>query len=102
MTKHENYLVIGGSGFLGSHIVQALVDRREPSVAVYDLHLPDEKDTIIGATYHAGDILDEDKLLSILKQVSMDALDACSPLFTSWLPRGLVLLYSIPCPQPMA
>lgn len=69
MPVHENYLVIGGAGFLGSYIVQALVDRGEPSVAIYDLSLPGEKDVISGATYFAGDILDEGRLLDVLKQV---------------------------------
>ena len=67
--QHENYVVIGGAGFLGSYIVQALVDRAEPFVAVYDLNLPNEEDIINGATYCAGDILDENKLLGFLKEV---------------------------------
>ena len=50
MLKHENYVVIGGSGFLGSYImmiiVQPLIDRSEPSVAVYDINLPNEEDVI--------------------------------------------------------
>ena len=70
MLQHENYVVIGGAGFLGSYIVQALIDRSEPSVAVYDLNLPNEEDTISGATYYAGDILDENKLLDFLKKVT--------------------------------
>lgn len=69
MPNHENYVVIGGSGFLGSYIVEALVDRAEPSVAVYDLNLPSADDTIKGVTYYAGDILDETKLAGVLKEV---------------------------------
>jgi sterol-4alpha-carboxylate 3-dehydrogenase (decarboxylating) len=69
MPEHENYVVIGGAGFLGSYIVQALVDRAEPSVAVYDLNLPRADDVISGATYYAGDILDENKLSGFLKEV---------------------------------
>lgn len=33
----ESYLVIGGCGFLGRHIVEALVARGEKQVAVFDL-----------------------------------------------------------------
>lgn len=73
MSNHENYVVIGGSGFLGSYIVQALVDRAEPSVAVYDLDLPSGTDVINGATYYAGDILDEKKLTGVLKERSCTA-----------------------------
>ena len=51
--------------------MQALVDRAEPSVAVYDLNLPSAKDTIKGATYYVGDILDEMKLAGVLKEVSL-------------------------------
>ncbi|QRW24583.1 3-beta hydroxysteroid dehydrogenase/isomerase family protein [Rhizoctonia solani] len=37
MTAFESYLVIGGSGFLGRHIVEALVARGEKDVAVLDI-----------------------------------------------------------------
>ena len=33
----ESYLVVGGSGFLGRHIVEALVSRGEKNVAVFDV-----------------------------------------------------------------
>ena len=50
-------------------IVQALIDRSEPSVEVYDINLPSEEDVMNSATYCAGDILDENKLLGFLKEV---------------------------------
>lgn len=34
---HEHYLVIGGCGFLGRHIVEALLGRGETNVSVFDL-----------------------------------------------------------------
>ncbi|CAG7851225.1 SubName: Full=Related to ERG26-C-3 sterol dehydrogenase (C-4 decarboxylase) {ECO:0000313/EMBL:CCA74852.1} [Serendipita indica DSM 11827] len=36
-TQRESYLVIGGCGFLGRHIVEALLNRGEQAVAVFDL-----------------------------------------------------------------
>ncbi|KAG8776423.1 erg26, C-3 sterol dehydrogenase [Serendipita sp. 411] len=35
--QRESYLVIGGCGFLGRHIVEALLNRGEQAVAVFDL-----------------------------------------------------------------
>lgn len=34
---HESYLVVGGCGFLGRHIVEALLGRGETNVAVFDI-----------------------------------------------------------------
>jgi hypothetical protein len=65
----ERYLVIGGAGFLGSHIVEALLARKEPHVAVYDLNNPPEGDALEGTTYFLGDILDESNLLDVLNKV---------------------------------
>ncbi|KAF8964500.1 putative sterol dehydrogenase [Flammula alnicola] len=67
MSNQERYLVIGGSGFLGSYIAQALVDRRERFVAAYDLAKPAKADIIDGVEYFCGDILNEKQLLDCLK-----------------------------------
>lgn len=66
----ERYLVIGGAGFLGSYIAQALVDRGEKYVAVYDLNKPGKSDIISGVQYFCGDILNEQQLLACLRSVS--------------------------------
>lgn len=66
---NEGYLVIGGSGFLGSYIVQALVDRKERNVAVYDLAKPGKADVVEGVTYFCGDILNEKQLIDCLEKV---------------------------------
>lgn len=34
---HDRYLVVGGCGFLGRHIVEALLGRGETNVAVFDI-----------------------------------------------------------------
>ncbi|KAJ3522868.1 hypothetical protein NMY22_g11698 [Coprinellus aureogranulatus] len=64
----ERYLIIGGAGFLGSHIVEALLARNEKSVTVYDLNLPPDGDAFDGVTYVQGDILDEDHLVDVLQK----------------------------------
>ncbi|TEB34050.1 NAD(P)-binding protein [Coprinellus micaceus] len=61
----RDYLVIGGAGFL------ALLARKEPHVAVYDLNNPPEGDALEGATYFLGDILDESNLLDVLNKHSI-------------------------------
>ena len=69
MATSERYLVIGGVGFLGSYVVQALISRGEKHVAVYDLSKPGKEDVIEGATYFSGDILDETQLHDCLNKV---------------------------------
>ncbi|TFY80427.1 hypothetical protein EWM64_g3586 [Hericium alpestre] len=63
-----HYLVVGGAGFLGSHIVQALVDRGEQHVAVYDPRVPASRERIQNVLYIEGDICDFDKLLVTISQ----------------------------------
>ena len=67
----SRYLVIGGAGFLGSYIVQALIDRGERHVAVYDLKQAYKEDHVPGVSYFTGDVCDFEALLSVLKQVSV-------------------------------
>lgn len=65
----EQYLVLGGSGFLGSHIVEALVARGEKNVIVYDMSMPLEGDAFDGVTYIKGDVSDEEHLYEVLQEV---------------------------------
>lgn len=50
---HESYLVVGGCGFLGRHIVEALLGRGETNVAVFDLV---QRHFDSNVTFYIGDI----------------------------------------------
>ncbi|XP_060741431.1 sterol-4-alpha-carboxylate 3-dehydrogenase, decarboxylating isoform X4 [Tachysurus vachellii] len=59
--------VIGGSGFLGRHLVERLVEKGY-SVAVFDIA---QRYDIPGVTFHQGDLCDKQALLKVLKDVSL-------------------------------
>lgn len=68
-SAQERYLVLGGSGFLGSYIVDALVARGERHVFVYDLKSPAFQYQNASATYLTGDLCDSARLLEALQEV---------------------------------
>lgn len=77
----RSYLVVGGAGFLGSHIVQALVARGNSAVAVYDVKTPVDEDRVAGVEYFIGDIIDEVRLVEVLNKAQVDLLfHAASPV----------------------
>ncbi|EJU00011.1 C-3 sterol dehydrogenase [Dacryopinax primogenitus] len=61
----ESYLVIGGSGFLGSHIVNGLLNRGESSVAVFDIVQRVFDDRIV---FFSGDICNEKQLVDAIQK----------------------------------
>jgi len=72
MEAIEKYLVIGGDGFLGRHIVKALLDRHEAHVGVLDI-VQSEKDD--GATrFFKGDITVKETIVDAIQQVSLPSL----------------------------
>lgn len=59
----EVYFVIGGSGFVGHHIVQQLLDRGD-AVAVFDI-----VQRYHDVPFYSGDISNEEEVTSALKKV---------------------------------
>ncbi|KAK0502014.1 hypothetical protein EDD18DRAFT_1138806 [Armillaria luteobubalina] len=50
------HMVIGGAGFLGSHIVTTLKARGDVTVGVFDLVQPSPSESMEGVEYFTGDI----------------------------------------------
>lgn len=76
-------VVIGGCGFLGSHIVNVLV-RRHPQtqISVLDLRTNSNRHASTTVSYYDGDITDFDGMKSIFTQIKPDAvIHTASPHF---------------------
>lgn len=71
MRSQQSYLVIGGCGFLGRHIVEALLARGELQVAVFDL-VQRHFDTNI--QFFIGDITDEVAVSNAIQKVCVSYL----------------------------
>ncbi|KAK7922904.1 hypothetical protein WMY93_009806 [Mugilogobius chulae] len=65
--SNKRCLVIGGSGFLGGHLVEKLLDRGY-GVSVFDIRQNYELPNV---TFHQGDLCNKQALLSALKDVSL-------------------------------
>lgn len=65
--SNKRCTVIGGSGFLGRHLVERLVDRGY-AVAVFDIRQTYE---LPGVSFHQGDLCDKHALLAAFKDVSI-------------------------------
>jgi len=63
MTSKNVYLVIGGSGFLGRHIVNALLARGD-AVSVFDI-----VQRYHDVPFYTGDITEQDSISDALRKV---------------------------------
>lgn len=68
MVAKDSYLVIGGCGFLGRHIVEQLLTRGEQAVAVFDLVQRHHDKNV---QFFTGDICDPNDLSNALQKVYM-------------------------------
>lgn len=58
------YMVVGGNGFLGRHIVQQLLERGD-IVSVFDI-----VERYNDVSFYSGDISDQESVASALRKVS--------------------------------
>ncbi|WFD43703.1 3beta-hydroxysteroid-4alpha-carboxylate 3-dehydrogenas(decarboxylating) [Malassezia psittaci] len=72
----ELHVVVGGAGFLGTHIVRALVQRGESAVCVFDLREPEEP--ITGVHYFTGDLTSKQSVISALANAQKATCDTPS------------------------
>jgi len=59
-------LVTGGSGFIGSHIVESLAKTPEPKIVVYDVNANEK--TAGNVVNIRGDVFDSEKLLAVMRR----------------------------------
>lgn len=62
-------LVIGGCGFIGYHIVKALLAEKDPKFSVHVMSRNPNHNQLSGVMYHAGDFTSEESLRPILVAV---------------------------------
>jgi|GEM_PF-6345294 len=78
----KKVVVTGGSGFIGSHIVDALVDDGYDVHIVDNLHAGNKENINSKAVFHNVDIRDYDKLVDIFKMQNMYSTRRPCPKFS--------------------
>ncbi|KAJ7101630.1 sterol-4-alpha-carboxylate 3-dehydrogenase [Mycena crocata] len=74
-------LVIGGAGFLGSHVVQQLAADSDYRVAVFDLHEPNSESRVEGVVYMTGSIVDATSITNAVREIEpLVVLHTASPV----------------------
>ena len=68
----DNILVIGGAGYIGSHMVK-LLDKKDYNVIVYDNLSTGYKDLVTVDNFVKGDLSDYNKLVSTFNDYDIDA-----------------------------
>lgn len=66
-------LVCGGAGYIGSHMVKELLDRKEEVIVVDNLQTGHREAVLEGAILYVGDLRDEKFLDTVFKQNKIDA-----------------------------
>lgn len=76
VTMQSSYLILGGAGFLGSHVVTELLSRgySPETIVVFDLDIVAEPDRIVGIRYFNGDITIEKQLLEVFSKARFNQL----------------------------
>ena len=74
MTAHRPILVTGGAGYIGSHMVLALLDAGETPVVLDNLSTGTRRAVPDGVAFHEGDCGDAALVGSILKQRQIDTI----------------------------
>ena len=64
----ESYLITGGNGLLGSHIVRQLLERGETAVAVFDIAPAAHPDPRVSE--FVGDITNREDIMRAVREVS--------------------------------
>ena len=78
--QRDSFLVIGGSGFVGHHIVNALLARGDP-VAVFDIVQRHNN-----APFYPGDISDQAQVSDAIKKVLSSSYHFALPLVFLYFP----------------
>lgn len=94
-TPKDTYLVIGGSGFLGRHIVNALLARGD-SVSVFDI-VQRHHDV----PFYSGDITEQVSISEALGQVCFDTMEFSRRIMLNKAFRAVQRVSFIPLPHLM-
>ena len=72
--SQNSILVTGGAGYIGSHVVKALIDKGYTSVVVLDNLSTGFADAVIGAEFIEGDIQDSALLETLFQTYHFDTI----------------------------
>jgi sterol-4alpha-carboxylate 3-dehydrogenase (decarboxylating) len=92
------YLVVGGHGLLGSHVVEGLLARGERNIHVYDRtpsSLFDDEVASGLVTFHQGDILDRARLTAACRRIDTVIHTAASVNYWADLPFEYAPIHAV-------